>query len=96
VYYVSENDVTNPDGYMKEYAPRQAELIKQSGGRYVVAGGKTTTFEGDPPKSRIVIVAWDSLDKLQAWRSSPTYKELRTIGDKYAKFRGYAVEGVSQ
>jgi uncharacterized protein (DUF1330 family) len=96
VYYVSENEVTNPEGYMKEYGSRQAELIKQNGGRYLVAGGKTTSFEGAPPASRIVIIAWDSMDKLQGWRSSAAYKELRAIGDKYAKFRGYAVEGVSQ
>jgi len=96
VYYITELELTNPDAYLKEYAPRQSELIKQSGGRYLVAGGKTTSFDVDPPKSRIVITAWDGVDKIQAWRSKPLYKELRAIGDKYAKFRAYAVEGVSQ
>jgi uncharacterized protein (DUF1330 family) len=96
VYYITELELTNPDAYLKEYAPRQSELIKQSSGRYLVAGGKTTSFDGDPPKSRIVITAWDGVDKIQAWRSKPLYKELRAIGDKYAKFRAYAVEGVSQ
>ena len=96
VYYVSENELTNSDGYMKEYAPRQSELIKQSGGRYLVGESKTTTFEGPPPASRIVITVWDSLDKIQAWRASPAYKELRAIGDRHAKFRAYAVEGISQ
>jgi uncharacterized protein (DUF1330 family) len=95
VYYISEIDLTNPDGYLKEYAPRQSELIKQSGGRYLTAGGKTTPFDGDPPKSRIVITSWDGINKVQAWRSNPMYKELRAIGDKYAKFRSYAVEGTS-
>jgi uncharacterized protein (DUF1330 family) len=96
VYYVAEIDVSNPDGYLKEYAPRQGDLIRQSGGRYLAAGGKTTSYDGDAPKSRIVITAWDSSDKIQAWRSNPLYKELRAIGDKYAKFRSYSVEGASQ
>jgi uncharacterized protein (DUF1330 family) len=94
-YYISEIDVTNPEGYLKEYAPRQGALIRESGGRYLVAGGKTTSFDGDAPKSRVVITAWDNIDKIQAWRSSAAYKELRQIGDKYAKFRSFAVEGTS-
>jgi uncharacterized protein (DUF1330 family) len=94
-YYISEIDVTNPESYLKEYAPRQGALIRESGGRYLVAGGKTTSFDGDAPKSRVVITAWDNMDKIQAWRSSAAYKELRQIGDKYAKFRSFAVEGTS-
>ena len=34
--------------------------------------------------------------KVQAWRNSAEYKELRKIGDKYATFRAFAVEGVPQ
>ncbi len=39
---------------------------------------------------------WDSMEKIQAWRANPEYIELRKIGDKYAKFRSFAVEGVPQ
>jgi len=53
-------------------------------------------LEGQPPKGRVIVQAWDSIEKLQAWRNSKEFKELRKIGDKYAKFRSYAVEGVSQ
>ena len=35
-------------------------------------------------------------EKVQAWRNSAEYKELRKIGDKYATFRAFAVEGVPQ
>ena len=95
VYYVTEIELTNADAYLKEYAPRQGDLIRQMGGRYLAAGGKTTSFDGDPPKSRVVITAWDNLEKVQAWRSSAAYKELRQTGDKYAKFRSFVIEGVS-
>ena len=53
-------------------------------------------MEGEPPKSRIVVIAFDSLEKIDAWRNSEAFKEDRRIGDKYAKFRAYAIEGVSQ
>ena len=40
--------------------------------------------------------AWDSLEKIQAWRNSAEYKKAREIGDKHAKFRAFAVEGLPQ
>ena len=55
-----------------------------------------TAVEGDAPKSRVVLQAWDSIESIQAWRNSPQFKEARKIGDKYAKFRAFAVEGVPQ
>jgi len=95
VYYIGENDVTNPDGYAKEYLPRARELIIAGGGRYVAAG-KATPLEGEPPKARIVVLAFDSMEKIQAWRNSAEFIEHRKIGEKYAKFRSFAVEGVPQ
>jgi uncharacterized protein (DUF1330 family) len=99
VYYVAEIDVTNPDAYAKEYAPKAQALIKAAGGKILAVGGaaggaKVTGFDGEPPK-RAVVQVWDSMDKIQAWRNNPEYKALRKdVGDKYAKFRSYTIEGV--
>jgi len=100
LYVVSELDVTNPEAYGKEYAPKAQALIKAAGGRLVAIGGaasgaKVIAFDGDAPK-RAVVQVWDSMEKIQAWRANPEYIELRKIGDKYAKFRSFAVEGVPQ
>ena len=35
LYLVSEIDVTNPEAYGKEYAPKSQALIKAAGGRFV-------------------------------------------------------------
>lgn len=101
VYVIAEIDVTNPDGYAKEYAPKIREVIKAHGGRLLAVGGaggmagKVTTIEGEAPK-RVALQSWDSMEKVQAYRNDPQFKELRKIGDKYAKFRSYAVEGLAQ
>jgi uncharacterized protein (DUF1330 family) len=34
------------------------------------------------------------MDKVKAWRNSPEYLENRKIGEKYATFRTFAIEGV--
>lgn len=96
VYYIAEIDVSNPEAYAKEYVPTAQATIRAAGGRFLVSGGKTTPIEGDPPKSRIVVQVWDSVEKIQAWHASADYREARKVGDKYAKFRGFAVEGVPQ
>jgi uncharacterized protein (DUF1330 family) len=102
IYYVAEIDVTNPDAYGKEYAPKMQALIKSHGGRQLAIGGtagagaKAVTAVDGPAPKRAVVQVWDSMEKMQAWRNDPQFKELRQIGEKYAKFRAYAIEGVAQ
>jgi len=96
VYYIVEIDVTNADAYMKEYVPKAQATIKAAGGRFLAAGGKVTGIEGAPPKQRVAVQIWDSMEKIQAWRNSKEFKEARKIGDKYAKFRAFTVEGLPQ
>jgi uncharacterized protein (DUF1330 family) len=96
VYVVAEIDVTDVDGYSKEYGTKARAVLTAGGARYLAAGQKVTALEGEPPKARVVIQVWDSMEKLQAARDSSEYKELRKIGDKYAKFRTFAVEGLAQ
>jgi uncharacterized protein (DUF1330 family) len=95
VYYISEIEVTNLDGYMTEYVPKTQAVIQAAGGR-VVAAGPPIAIEGEPPASRVVVQVWRSMEELQAWRDSDARNEIRPIGEKYAKFRSFAIEGVSQ
>ena len=96
VYVVTEIDVKNIDAYVKEYTPLVIATIKNSGGKLLVAGQRLTTLEGTPPKPRVAISVWDSLEKAQAWRIGAEYTAARKIGDKYATFRAYVVEGLPQ
>jgi uncharacterized protein (DUF1330 family) len=101
VYFITEIDVSNPEAYAKEYAPKAQATIKAAGGRFLAIGGsgvsgaKVTAFDGEAPK-RAVVQVWDSLEKIQVWYNSADYKEARKIGDKYATFRSFAVEGMPQ
>ena len=94
VYLVTEIDVTNVEAYTKEYAPKAQASIRAHGGKLLAAGQTVTAIEGDPPKPRVAVQVWDSMEKIQAWRASAEYKEAREIGNKYAKFRTFTVEGL--
>ena len=95
-YVVAEIDVINAAPYDKDYVPPAAKANTDGGGKYIVRGGETTSFYGDPPKSRIAIMLFESMDKAKAAFDSPAFKAAKAIGDKYANFRVYAVEGLPQ
>ena len=94
-YAVVEIDVTNEESYMKEYAPTAGKALTEAGGKYLARGGKVVGIDGDAPKKRVVILQFESLEKAQAAFASGPYRENRKTGDKYAKFRVFAVEAVA-
>ena len=95
-FVVVEVDASNPDGYSKEFLPLASKALAAGGVKFLVRGGKTETIEGTPPPSRVVIGQFESLEKAKATYTGPEYMAARKIGDKYAKFRIFAVEGVAQ
>jgi uncharacterized protein (DUF1330 family) len=94
VYQVVEIEPSDMETYLKDYVPKAQAAIKSAGGKFLAAGGKTTTIEGEPPKPRIVIQQWDSVEKIKAYRDSAAFKELLPLRNKLAKFRSFAVEGL--
>jgi uncharacterized protein (DUF1330 family) len=95
IYMIANNEVTNEEGYAKEYLPAARKSILEHGGVYVAAG-KGIPIDGEPPKGRLVILRFESMEKLNAWFNSPEYQAANKIGAKYAKYNRMAVEGVPQ
>ena len=92
VYVVAEIDVTDPATY-QTYVDRNGPLVQSFGGRFLTRGGKTEAIAGPPPRGRVAIYLFESMEKMQAWRDSPQYKELIAIRDKSSNFRSFAIEG---
>ena len=95
VYMIEDNTVIDPAGFAKEFAPLARESLKTYGGRYL-GGGSGVAIDGDPPKGRVVLVQWESIDQMLKWRHSPEYTAARAVGERYGRFRIFAVDGVSQ
>ena len=92
-YVIAEIDVMNQDGYAKEYLPAGSKAVLAGGAKYLARGTRTAAIKGEPPK-RIVLFSFEDFDKAQATFASSAFAEAAAIGEKYAKFRIYAVEGV--
>jgi uncharacterized protein (DUF1330 family) len=97
-YLIGQIDVSDPEGYAREYLPKAREIIKAHGGRLLAAAGaaasgsQVVAVDGEAPK-RVVIYVYPSMDALQAWRHDPEYVRVRRVGEKYAKYHTFAVEG---
>jgi len=95
VYMIGMNEVTDQDGYSKEYVPRAQAAIKAHGGVYVAAG-PGTMIDGALPTKRVVILRWESMEALMAWHESPDYQAALKVGKNYAHYNVVAVDSVKQ
>lgn len=95
VFMIEDNTVNNSEGFAKEFAPLARDSVKAYGGRYL-AGGSGSSIDGEPPKGRIVLIQWDSMEQLMKWRRSPEYVRARAVGERYGSFRIIAIEGAPQ
>ena len=70
-YVISEIEVTNADGYTKEYVPLATKALVASGQKRLASGGRTISLSGLPPASRVALSTFDRLEKAQAAYTSP-------------------------
>jgi uncharacterized protein (DUF1330 family) len=85
--------VSNQEAYAKEFLPPITKTVVDTGGKFLAVGGKTASLAGAPPAPRVVVVQWPNMDQLESWWNSQATKDAYAIGDKYATFRVFAVEG---
>jgi uncharacterized protein (DUF1330 family) len=92
-YVIAEVEVTDPATFQK-YAEQVQGTLTPFNGRYIVRGGKIVPLEGDGPK-RFVVIAFDSVEKAQAWEDSPAYDAIKPIRHSSAKSRIFIAEGIA-
>ncbi len=94
-YVIAENVVNDQAGYTRDFLPPITKAIQDAGGKFLARGGKTFAMHGALNANRVVVVQFESLDKVQAWFNSPATKAAFAVGEKYATLHDYAVEGAS-
>jgi uncharacterized protein (DUF1330 family) len=92
-YVISEIEILDESGYSRDYIPLVNKVFAANGQKRLASGGNTLAIDGDPPKSRIVLSVFENMEKAQAVFTSPAWQEAQNVGQKFAKFRIYAVEG---
>lgn len=92
-YVVAEVEVADTATFAK-YAAAVPGTLAPFNGQYVIRGGKIDAVEGDAPKQRFIVIAFDSVEKAHAWEDSAAYEAIKPIRHASAHSRVFIVEGV--
>ena len=91
-YLIADIEVTDPAGF-EEYRLLVGPLVDKFGGRYIVRGGPLETVEGDWSPGRIVIIEFESMERLKAWHDSDEYRPVMVMRHNSATTKAIMVEG---
>jgi len=91
-YVVAGIDVRIPGRY-PEYSRHVPATLEAYGGAALVRGGESHRLEGSP-RSRVVVVRFESVTQARAWWTSAEYSRLRTLRHRFADSDVALVEGL--
>jgi len=92
-YLIAEAEVTDP-AKLQNYAQKVEETLAPFNHHFVVRSSKVQPLEGDAPKGRFVVIAFDSVETAREWYDSPAYAAIRPIRQSASKSRVFIVEGL--
>jgi len=94
-YLIAHIDVTDPEAF-EAYRAAVPAVIAKFGGRYLVRGGAVEILEGKLPTPRLVILAFDSVDRVRCFYESPEYRKILPLRLAASKGTVAIVEGIEK
>lgn len=91
-YVIAEVEVTDAEAY-KLYADKAPGVTLPAGGRYLARAGHVECLEGEPPRSRIVVIEFEDLETARAFYYGNAYQEIIPLRQAASKGRMFLVDG---
>jgi len=92
VYLIAEVSVKDPALYAR-YTEKVPAVIAKYGGRYLVRGGKVTPIAGNWTPERVIVMQFESAEKLRQCFASPEYREILPLREQSTTSKAVMVEG---
>lgn len=92
-YLIADNEITDQSVF-DEFASRMVGVVESHGGKYLVRGGPTEVIGGERAPHRVVVIEFESIERVQTYINSPEYQELAAIRDRSSITTTFIVEGV--
>lgn len=92
-YAIVDLEVFDIELYLK-YSLAVRPLLDAAGARYLARGGEFLVLEGDYQPSRLILVEFPSLDCMQSFYQSDSYRELEIQRRECSRANILGVEGL--
>jgi uncharacterized protein (DUF1330 family) len=90
---VAIRKVNDADSFKTGVVDKAAAAMAGSGGHFVIRSDKLTSLDGPPPQ-RFVLIAFDSVEKAQAWHNSAAQKDVDAARVKSTDSLSFMVDGL--
>ena len=94
VYLIVEIEIKDPEMYSR-YVEKAPEVIERFGGRYLSQGGQITPLSGNWNPERMILIEFDTLERLQQCFNSKEYLEIAPFRTQSTLSRSIIVEGLT-
>lgn len=92
-YLIADITVKDPVMY-RSYIVTARPLVLKHGGRYLVRGGNAVPMGGDWTPERLLVIEFDSMEKLKACFYSEDYLRVAPLRENSTVSRCVIVEGL--
>jgi uncharacterized protein (DUF1330 family) len=93
-YVIVNVEVHDPVAY-EPYRVAAPATIARYGGRYLARAGQTEVLEGDWTPKRLVVLEFESIDRVHAWLDSAEYGAIKHLRHRHATSTMVVIEGVA-
>lgn len=92
-YVVAQIKVTDPETY-PQYVALVQPIIDKFAGEFLVRGGKSESYEGEPAGDRTVVIRFPSFEAAKSWYHSQDYAEAKKLRMSASTSVQTIVEGI--
>lgn len=92
-YLIFIGDVQDRATFVRDYAPKAPDVVKQYGGQFLVRAGlaETELLEGQHPPGSIIVVEFPTADAMMQFWNSDAYRRLSEIRKSTGKWSVAAI-----
>jgi uncharacterized protein (DUF1330 family) len=91
-YVILDIEITDPVRF-EDYKRASTKVVAEFGGKFIVRGGTNEVLEGSWRPHRVVVIEFESMEKVRTWWTSESYKKAKAIRLPAARVSAVLVEG---